>query len=62
MNIVHETTSHYVTKKETGWYEVYRQDLTHAVRVATIHYSNAPDKAFGLAVDKCRILSGEFVA
>lgn len=51
--IVYENGKHWVKKLGPGRYEVYRNELTHAVRRGQVSYTNDDDKALQRAIADC---------
>jgi hypothetical protein len=51
--IVYEQGHHWVKKLSTGRYEVYRNELTHAVRCSQVSYPNDDAKALKRALQEC---------
>jgi hypothetical protein len=61
-DIMHERGRFFVIRvpRQTGWYEVLRNDGTHSVHRATFHFSSDPARALAEAIDNCnRRASGE---
>ena len=51
--IVYENGQHWVKKLSTGRYEIYRNDLTRAVRRGWVSYPNDDAKALQRAIADC---------
>lgn len=47
--IIYENRKRFVVQLGIGHYEIYENSITHAKRVATVHYSSEPDKALSKA-------------
>lgn len=52
--IMHENSPFWVLDTlKTGQYYVMQDQLTHSVRVGTVHYSNDPELALKRAINEC---------
>lgn len=47
--IIYELDNRFIIKRGIGHYQVFENGVTHATRIATVHYSGDPDKALTIA-------------
>ncbi len=53
-NIIFEHGNRFIIKKGEGHFEVYENGITHAKRVAIVHYASDPVKAYQQAEIRCK--------
>jgi hypothetical protein len=51
--IVYENGNFWAAKITNGYYEVYENKITHAVRCGTIHFPTNNEKALSRAIAEC---------
>jgi hypothetical protein len=57
--IVYEVGSYFITRKGTGWYEVWENGITSSTRKGTFHFSDKPDYALQRAREKADQLASK---
>ena len=52
-DIIHENGKYWVWRKNTGWYEVFKNVGTYSLRCATVSFGNDDERARNRAIEEC---------